>query len=121
MLKHVIFAVAPLCLVASGAFANDDLFNEVASLNADSISSADIEIEDISLDGLDVDALAADAGDSDVDALETCFRRFYRGCYGYRGCYSYRCYRPCYSHYYCYRPVYSYCYTPCYYHYWGCY
>jgi hypothetical protein len=120
MLKKVLFAVAPLCLIAVGSFANasDDLFSEVASLNADSISSADVAIEDISLD-LDVDALAADTENGE-DAIEACFRNFYGSYYGgYHGCYNY--YRPCYSYYYCYRPVYTYCYTPVYYHYWGCY
>ena len=120
MLKKILFAIAPLCLLASGAFASDNLLDEVASLNADSINTAEIAIEDINLD-LDVDALAADT-DNGEDAIEACFRRFY-GCYNY-GCYNYGCYnyyRPCYSYYYCYRPVYTYCYTPCYYHYWGCY
>lgn len=122
MIKHILFAVAPLCLLASGAFASDNLLDEVASLNASSIDTAEISIEDISLD-LNVDALAADA-DNGEDAIEACFRRFY-SCYGgyYGGCYgyNYHCYQPCYSHYYCYRPVYTYCYTPVYYHYWGCY
>lgn len=115
MLKKVLFAVAPLCLLAVGSFANasDDLFDEVASLNADSINAADIAIEDINLD-LDVDALNADVENGE-DAIEACFRRFYRS---YYGCHYYR---PCYSYYYCYRPVYTYCYTPVYYHYWGCY
>lgn len=123
MIKKVLFAVAPLCLLAVGSFAsaNDNLLDEVASLNADSINTAEIAIEDAGLD-LDVDALTADAENGE-DAIEACFRRFYRsyygGCYGYG--YGYRCYRPCYSYYYCYRPVYSYCYTPCYSYYWGCY
>lgn len=121
MIKKFLFAVAPLCLLAVGSFAsaNDNLLDEVASLNAGSIDTAEIAIEDIGLD-LDVDALSADVEDGE-DAIEACFRRFYGhyygGCYGY----NYHCYRPCYSHYYCYRPVYTYCYTPVYYHYWGCY
>lgn len=114
MLKHILFAAPVLCLLASGATAGDDLLSEVASLNADSITAADVEIEDVSLDGLDVDALTADAGEGEEDAIEACYRRFYRS---YYGCHYYR---PSYSHYYCYRPVYSYCYTPVYYHYWGC-
>lgn len=122
MIKKVLFAVAPLCLLAVGSFAsaNDDLLDEVASLNADSINTAEIAIEDFNLD-LDVDALSADVEDGE-DAIEACYRRFYRSYYG--GCYNnYRCnyYRPCYRSYYCYRPVYTYCYTPCYYSYWGCY
>jgi hypothetical protein len=124
MIKHVLFAVAPLCLLAVGSFAsaNDNLLDEVASLNAGSIDTAEIAIEDIGLD-LDVDALSADVENGE-DAIEACFRRFYGGYYGgHRGCYgfNYGWHRPCFHNYYCYRPVYTYCYTPVYYHYWGCY
>lgn len=132
-MKTILMALAPLCLVASSAMAQDDLLTELASGAADSINSASIEIDTGSLDGFDIAALTQDAGtdakpgtETD-DAIEACFRRFgYRGCgygygygYGY-GCYNSCWYNPCYYTYYCYRPVYYSCHPVCY-SYWGCY
>ncbi|MCA9222479.1 MAG: hypothetical protein KDA71_19265 [Planctomycetales bacterium] len=127
MLKKLVFAVVPMLLIATSVMAEDDLFGQVAKLDASSIQDAQIAIEDASLDGLDVDALASNAGENSDQAIEACFRRFgYRHCgWGYNYGYSYNCYSPCYTYYqplYCYRPVtYVQTYSPCYVSYWGCY
>lgn len=125
MFKNFLLSVAALALMVTGVFAEDDLLKDVASLNASSITDAQIAIEDGTGSGLDVDGLAQQAGGEKSDqAIEACFRRF-----GYGGGYChYNFYNPCYTYsycypqFYCYRPVYyySYCY-PVYTHYWGCY
>ncbi len=125
-IKKALFAIVPVCMIATVGVADDDLFNELSTVSVDSISDADIAIEESFAD-IDVDALLDGTTADNDDAVEACFRRFgYRSYrhyghygYGYRyGC-GYRTFRSCYTpSYYCYRPVYSYCPS---YSYWGCY
>lgn len=135
MLNRILFAVAPLMLIASSALANDDLLSAVAKLDqskSDSTLSATADAE--SFGQLDVDTLLAD-GDQPTSeqAIAACFRRIgygYRYGRGYRSygrfCGYRNWYYPSYTTYYtypalsCYRPVtYSYC-APIYSSYWGC-
>lgn len=121
MLKTILFALAPLALLAVLArpsVAGDDILDDVASLNVASISDAKISIDD-GLAGIDIDGLTEKAGsEKGEQAIEACFRRFNSGC-GYGGgyCgYNYGCYNnySCYSS--CYSPCYSYSYVayqPC--------
>lgn len=120
MLKKMLLAMIPMVLLAANVFAEDDVLNDVANLQASAITDAEISIDD-PLANLDVDGLAANAGTEKTDAIEACFRRFgyhYGGFHGYNWCYS-----PCYTyHYYCYQPYYV-CYRPVYTYYtsyWGC-
>lgn len=127
MFKKFLFALIPACLLASSAFAGDDLL-DISASDLTTISDASAELQDLDLASLNVEALTADAGEKGEDAIEACFRRFnYCGGYGgYNyGCYSH-CYNTCYNYsycyptYYCYRPLYT-CAMPIVYSYWGCY
>ncbi len=126
MLKKVLFAIAPMILVATSVMADDSLLNDVAKMDLSAISDAQIEIEDFDLNSVDVDALAGEANGESEDAIEACFRRFGYGCgWNYYGCYRphFYSYSYCHPSFYCYRPVYYYTYcTPVIYrYYWGCY
>lgn len=126
MLKRILFAVAPLMLMAGTVFADDDLLSTIAKMDGDTTAAAHMEETD-QLGQADVDALLGDGEESDEEAIAACFRRVgYR--WGYRGFYrSYSCYRPyyrsysynCYPTYY-HAPVSYSCYTPIYRSYWGC-
>jgi hypothetical protein len=135
MLKKILFAVAPMMLIASSVMADDSLLLKVASMDLDGAGSASAQVADADeLGQADVDALLGDDEQSGEEAIAACFRRIGYG-YGYRS-YGYRSYgyRSCYRSYnyfpsynYCYRPVtYSYCapvyssYVPVYSSYWGC-
>ena len=120
-IKKALFAIVPVCMIATVGVADDDLFNELSTVSVDSISDADIAIEE-SIADVDVDALLEGTTADSDDAVEACFRRFGYRSYRYCG-YGYGCgYRTFYNYYtpsyYCYRPVYSYCPS---YSYWGCY
>lgn len=131
MLKRILFAVAPLMLVATSVMAEDNLMSRLAKLDTNDAGTAQV-IDADELGQADVDALLNDDEDkSSEDAVAACFRRVGYGYnygrsyrshnYGYRSHYS-----PVYCNYsYCtptyhYTPVtYSY-YTPVYTNYWGC-
>ncbi|TWT93936.1 hypothetical protein [Stieleria varia] len=141
MLKKILFAVVPMLMIAGTVSADNDLLNQLASMNDNGITAsapADVDTDD-KLGQADVDALLGDE-DNGEDAVAACFRRVgygygrsYGHSYGYRS-YGYSsCYSPCYSYYtpsyysysYC-RPTYYYTpvvthYTPVYTSYWGCY
>ncbi len=133
MLKKILFAVAPMMLIASSAMADDNLLAAVAKMDLDSANGASVAtIDDDDLGQADVDALLGNDEVSEEEAIAACFRRVGYG-YRYRG-WGYSSYRSCYRSYscfpsynYCYRPVsYSYCtptytrYAPIYTGYWGC-
>ncbi len=149
MFKKFLSAVVPMMLVATSAFAGDDLLATIASLEgADNAAQVD---DAETLGQADVDALLGDDDDaSGEEAVAACFRRGFGNSYGSYGGYSgynsycgysgynynnYNSYggyssycSPSYSYNYCYTPVtYSYCapvtyscYSPCYNSYWGC-
>ncbi len=150
MFKKFLSAVVPMMLVATSAFAGDDLLATIANLEgADNAA----QVEDAeTLGQADVDALLGDDDDaSGEEAVAACYRRGFGNSYGsyggYGGYNSYSNYNsycgysnynsyggyssycsPSYSYNYCYTPVtYSYCapvtyscYSPCYNSYWGC-
>ncbi|QDT09327.1 hypothetical protein [Planctomycetes bacterium K23_9] len=134
MLKRILFAVAPLMLVATSVMAEDNLMSRLAKLDVNDAAANAAEVADADDFGqADVDALLGDDEDkSSEDAVAACFRRVG---YGYNYCRSYNSYSnyryhnyytPVYHSYrYCaptyhYTPVtYSY-YTPVYTSYWGC-
>ena len=123
MLKRILFAVAPLMLIAGTVVADDDLLSSIATLEGDTTAAAAVEDSD-PLGQADVDALMGDGDESDEEAIAACFRRW-GGYYGYRHFYRpfYRSYyRPFYHSYnYCYPTYYTYShYTPVYRAYWGC-
>lgn len=134
MLKRILFAVAPMVLVATSVMADDSLLSAVAKMDLNQSDAIASNVADSDqLGKADVDALLGEGeAPNGEEAIAACFRRIGYG-YGYRsyGCYSYNswyspCYSPCYTTYYsypaisCYRPV-SYCYyTPVYSSYWGC-
>lgn len=141
MLKRILFAVAPMMLIASSVMADDSLLSAVAKMD---LAKSDSVVADVAtaedLGKADVDALLGEGDQPGGDeAIAACFRRIgyghgygygcgYRshGCYyGHRSWYS-SCYSPCYTTYSysypvynCYSPCYSYC-TPVYTNYWGC-
>jgi hypothetical protein len=134
MLKTILFAVAPMMLVASSVMADDSLLARVAKMdltNGDSFAANVADADE--LGQADVEALLGDGEEPNgEEAIAACFRRIgygYRRGYGHRsyGCYGYRSFhRPCYRTYYsypsisCYRPVCHNYYTPVYNNYWGC-
>ena len=129
MFKKFLSAVVPMMLVATSAFAGDDLLATIANLEgADNAA----QVEDAeTLGQADVDALLGDDDDaSGEEAVAACFRRGYGHSYGsyggyssYNNCNNYGSYNsygsyggyssycsPSYSYNYCY-PVQQ-CYTP---------
>ncbi|TWT78934.1 hypothetical protein CA13_03310 [Planctomycetes bacterium CA13] len=130
MLNRILFAVAPMILVASSVVAEDNLLSKIANMDLnDSIASV---TDSDNLGQADVDSLLNEGEEaSGEEAIAACFRRIGYGYRhgGYRSYHSY--YRPCYntysygysSSYYpryrSYTPCYSY-YTPVYTSYWGC-
>ena len=128
LLRNLVLALVPAMVLACTARADDnDLMNELASMDSLAIADADINVEDFDLDGLDVDQLADAAGQDDDQAMEACFRRIGYHSYSrhYYPSYSYRSYYPTYTYYrplYHHRTYYTTYYTPVYHHhYWGCY
>ena len=134
MLKRILFAAAPLMLIAGSVVADDDLLSKVASMDLDDVKADVAEVEDMDELGLaDVEALLdEDKEASDEDAVAACFRRVgysYGGSsYGYRS-YNYSYHTPVYRSYYTptyhytptyYTPVTYHSYTPVYNSYWGC-
>ena len=130
MLNRILFAVAPMMLVAGSVMADDSLLSKVASMDLDGTKIAAAEVTDLDDFGqTDVDALLGDAEENGEEAIAASFRRFgwgggYRS--SYRSCYRpfYRSYSHCnnysfYPSYQRYTPIYS-CYTPVYRSYWGC-
>jgi hypothetical protein len=127
MLKRILFAVAPMMLLAGSVVADDSLLSSIAKMDLKNGNNATMGDTD-DLGQADVDTLLGDGEENSEEAIAACFRRIG---YGYRsfGCRSYYGYRswrsPCYRTYYsypalnCYRPVYRY-YTPIYSSYWGC-
>ena len=119
--KILLLAVAPLALLATSAMASDDVLDQVAGLNAASITDAQVSIDD-GLANIDVDGLSEQAGsEKGEQGIEACFRRFGYGGYGGGYCgYGYG-YNYCYQPVIAYRPVYytTYCYPT--FSYWGCY
>lgn len=143
MLKRILLTIAPVAMIFGTVSASDDLLNQLASMEMDSIVAVDTDQTDLDLAGIalededdfgqnDVDALLGE-DDKDEDAIAACFRRvgygYGRSYGGYRNYgYSYNYYRPTYSYNYsCYRPVtYSYhhpvtYHVPVYTSYWSCY
>ena len=131
MLKKILFAVAPMMLMASSVMADDDLLSKVASMDLSGASNASVAAVASSddLGQADVDALMGDTEQSGEEAVAASFRRFGHGyrSYGHRYHYGYRnygwgnhysYYRPYRHHYY--TPVVYSCYTPVYSSYWGC-
>ncbi|MGB7347065.1 MAG: hypothetical protein WBD20_22770 [Pirellulaceae bacterium] len=134
MLKKILFAVAPLMLVATSVMAEDSLMSRLAKLDTTDAVAADVTDAD-DLGEADVDALLGDDEDkSSEDAVAACFQRVG---YGYNYGHSYRsygfssynyhsCYTPTYYSYNYYTPTYHYTpvtysyYTPVYTSYWGC-
>lgn len=128
MLKRILFAVAPMMLLAGSVMADDSLLSSIAKMDLKNGNNATMEDTD-DLGQADVDALLGDGEENSEEAIAACFRRIG---YGYRsfGCRSYYGYRswcnPCYRTYYsypalhCYRPVTYRYYTPIYSSYWGC-
>ncbi|NND96075.1 MAG: hypothetical protein HKN47_01960 [Pirellulaceae bacterium] len=130
MLKRILFAVAPMMLIASSVMANDDLLSKIAKMDTTDIKDSIAAVDEIDeLGQADVDALLGDIDEeSSEDAVAACFRRIGYG-YGHRSYRSYHCgfhYNWCspvrYTCYptYHYRPVHYRCYTPVYTSYWGC-
>ncbi|MEM8669433.1 MAG: hypothetical protein AAGG48_18050 [Planctomycetota bacterium] len=133
MLKKILFAAAPMMLVASSVMADDNLLAKVAKMDLNAANSSSTQAAEVDeLGQADVDALLGDDETSGEEAIAACFRRIgygygyrSRGFYGYRSCYRSYGYFP--SHRFCYRPVtYRYCapvytsYAPIYSSYWGC-
>ena len=137
MFKKVLFAIAPMMLLACSVQADDDLLTAIAKMDSNNVAQVDASTD--KLGQADVDALLGDDEENSKDAIAACFRRFgghgrSYGSYGhfnygfrsysnwYSPCYtSYPTYNHCYTPTYtCYTPSYS-CYTPCYTSYWGCY
>lgn len=129
MLKRILFAVAPMMLLAGSVMADDSLLSSIAKMDLNNGNNTQAVEDTDDLGKADVDALLGDGDENSEEAVAACFRRIG---YGYRsyGCRSYYGYSnwcsPCYRTYYsyparhCYRPVsYSY-YTPVYSSYWGC-
>ncbi len=84
MLKRILFAVAPLMLVACSVMADDSLLSKVASMDLNDTKIASAEVADVDdLGQTDVDALLGDDEESGEEAIAACFRRFGWG-YGYR-------------------------------------
>lgn len=131
MLKRILFAVAPMMLVAGSVMADDSLLSKVASMDLNNTKLAAAEVADVDDFGQsDVDALLGDAEENGEEAIAASFRRIGWG-YGYRSSYrscyrpSYRSYNYCHNYNYypsfrCYTPVTYSCYTPIYRSYWGC-
>ena len=149
MFKKFMFAVAPMVLVASSAFAGDDMLSTIANL--DGANEAAVVEDADTLGQADVDALLGDDDDeSGEEAVAACFRRghghghgygSYGGYGGYNSHSNFNSYGghssyclPSYSYNYCYpvqqcytpvsysfcAPVSYSCYSPCYTSYWGC-
>jgi len=135
MFKRILFAVAPMMLVAGSVMANDDLLSSITKLDLNGAAATSAQDDQVDpLGQADVEDLLSDGEEqSTEEAVAACFRRIGYGYgYGYRGyrsCgyYGYRSWcSPVYRTYYsypalsCYRPcTYSY-YTPVYTSYWGC-
>ncbi|QDT06715.1 hypothetical protein K227x_51310 [Rubripirellula lacrimiformis] len=139
MFKKMMFAIAPMMLIAGSVVADDDLLSALAKMDVDQSMVSGADIADAKLGQADVDALLGDDDASSEDAIAACYRRF-RGGYGrhyssygsyghrhygssyttwHNPCHtSYRTYTHCYTPVYC-PPTYSY-YTPSYTSYWGC-
>ncbi|TWU38320.1 hypothetical protein [Novipirellula artificiosorum] len=133
MLNRILFAVAPMILVASSVVAEDNLLSRIANMElSDSVAAVDDRDD---LGQADVESLLNEGEESSgEEAIAACFRRIgygYRHS-GYRSYHSY--YRPCYNtsysygynfsssyypRYHSYAPCYSH-YTPVYTSYWGC-
>ncbi len=133
MLKKIIFAVAPMMLVAGSVMADEDLLSSIAKMDLDhKVTSTDVAETD-NLGQADVDALLGEDDESPEKAIAACFRRIgYRSYRSYNnysnhGSFGYNNYHtPVYHRNYRYTPTYSYytptysCYTPVYSSYWGC-
>lgn len=140
MFKKLLFAVAPLMLVAGTVVAHDNSLSTVAKLAADTSDSAQTDVID-ELGQTDVDALLGEGEEEPEEAIAAGFRRFghrygrsyghgYGHSYGYRHGYGYgngygHGYGNGYGghgfgHSYYYQPVHYSYYTPVYSSYWGC-
>ncbi|MEM9588595.1 MAG: hypothetical protein AAGA03_15040 [Planctomycetota bacterium] len=136
MLKRILFAAAPLMLIAGSVTADDNLLASIAMLDANTADATmESEAGDDLMGAADVDALLSDGEEtSDEEAIAACFRRIgfgygyggYRGYRGYRGFNSWHspiyrgynhCHYPVVRHY---RPISYSCFTPVYSSYWGC-
>ncbi len=142
MIKKILFALAPVMLLACSVHADDDLLTAIAKMDAGNDSATQLASSDDKLGQADIDSLLGDGEEAGGDAIAACFRRFSgHGGYGHRyGSYGgyggyghhsyYRGYSSCYPSYpsysSCYTPIYTFpapsytCYTPCYTSYWGC-
>jgi len=144
MFKKFLIAAVPMILVASSAFAGDDLLSTIANFEGADDAA---QVEDVdTLGQADVDALLGEDDDENgEEAVAACFRRGFGHNYGSYGGYSnfnnncgyrsycapsfsYSSFNYCYPVQQCYTPVsYSFCapvsyscYSPCYNSYWGC-
>jgi len=144
MFKKFLIAAVPMILVATSAFAGDDLLSTIANFEG-ADDAAQVEDAD-TLGQADVDALLGEDDDENgEEAVAACFRRGFGHNYGSYGGYSnfnnncgyrsycapsfsYSSFNYCYPVQQCYTPVsYSFCapvsyscYSPCYNSYWGC-
>jgi len=139
MFKKLLFAVAPLMLVAGTVVAHDSSLSTVAKLAAGTSDSAQTDVID-ELGQTDVDALLGEGEEEPDEAIAAGFRRFGRSYgHGYGRGYGHsygRGYGHGYSrgwghsyghgwghgygHSYYYQPVHYSYYTPVYSSYWGC-
>ena len=134
MLKKILFAVAPMMLVATTVMADDDLMSKIAKMDTTDVKENIAAVEEADdLGQADVDALLGDTDDESAeDAVAACFRRYGGGYssssyrtynYGYTYNFGYTThYTPVYSYYptYHYTPVTYHSYSPVYTSYWGC-
>ncbi|TFH38331.1 MAG: hypothetical protein E4G94_12480, partial [ANME-2 cluster archaeon] len=77
MLKRILFAVAPMMLVASSVMADDSLLSAVSKMdfaNSDAVAANAADADD--LGKADVEALLGDGEESSgEEAIAACFRR----------------------------------------------
>ena len=89
MFKKVLFATAPMMLLAGSVQANDDLLTAIAKMDANNV--AQVKTNNDKLGQADVDALLGDDEENSKDAIAACFRRFggYSRSYGSYGGFNY--------------------------------
>ena len=131
MFKKILFAVVPMVLVAGTSFADENLLEQLAQENTDTI--ADVVDDESPMGKDDVDQLLGDSDESDEEMVAACYSRVrysrsYHSYPSYGYGYSYPAYNyhhyPTYSYTYhrpvVYKPVHYNHYTPVYTSYWGC-
>ena len=134
MFKKILFAVAPMMLVAGSVMADDDLLSKIAKMDTTDVKNDIAEVEETDdLGKVDVDNLLGDnEEESTEEAVAACFRRYGRSYrsnsyrsynYGYTYNFGYTTHcAPVHTYYpsYHYTPVTYSHYSPVYTSYWGC-